>query len=565
MRAVDGYRHMEAEKHITRTMERTAPKRHAPSTSRAFSDTRRTDTLERANAAEADAYLRNYPATFEDFTLVDFLTLSDKGSDTLSLPDELYNLSVFCLKLYDCTNEAFAFGLSLPDWSPEESRHRIEALEKCIRTITSRAYHHLREHRWKGTSFKWNFNTILFLVRCNLFRLADCVSPQRVIQRHQLDERNQAAIVQNELLLYMKPIALYTQMELYYTLHRIAQRWHELRRCEDVLDPFLQSLEHRTAHLIVEKHSAAVLDGLDGAKRIRTKETKEHGRTITLYSCAPEFIADVATMFSLFHRGLSIFARLYSYGTLKECHQQSWAQRNVASLVRGFLHWIQNELSTLEKANCRDQLKTTIQRLLVRHGDEERYARSNIGIVPSSPMTVLERSLTPLQLVRWDTKFARKGLGKLLQAESYSSMVRGVTMLRVFHLFSDNRFQFPWWIYNVLLERDFFQREDYVRSVETPLIVQCMGEFNVWYGRHRILYRTVEPERAIIMWTLIVVTEEKGEFSTLHSRQIYGLHALKRLLDLWEQPSEQTPADKPAATSVSSTREAIPTIFTEVN
>jgi hypothetical protein len=73
-----------------------------------------------------------------------------------------------------------------------------------------------------------------------------------------------------------------------------------------------------------------------------------------------------------------------------------------------------------------------------------------------------------------------------------------------------------------------------------PLIVQHMGEFNVFYNKKFFRTRTVEI--AISLWVIISVTARDAKFKLLNN--IYDLSRLSELLAEWNNESEQMEIDQ---------------------
>jgi hypothetical protein len=436
--------------------------------------------------------------------------------DVLSLEElpesDAYGLSCALEQIYSTCLRTLVTGIDAPDKTFSWVVKNIERVRAMLNAYVCRQYRQLRDYNMAGQAARWNTATLIFTIRCLMLVILDGMDDTRV--KKTVDTKH---LIDLGLVMYATPPLEYTQMQLKQTLNLLATRWYSLEYHINLQD-WVSLLEYRFAVLSVGRHSGAVLDGKEGIDKNRTVDKPRQ------YSCSAEYVADMSSMLCV------LLTSFYLRGYMAQNFIKLGANWKGHKLVPGFVKWLVQESEVLKGVKFKDEMKRSLFTIAgMRPGDIERYVRDNAGLAASDPITVIEHSRTPLQSSWWNTSATAGGIPVLIR--SRDPLARAVTVAKVFHRCCESRMQFSWWVYCLYLEKDIVQKKDDISIQNQPVIVQQLGEWNVYY--HNNVYRTVTIENAIVLWALSMIDNKDCMFedNTLH---VYDLGKLRAVVKEWE-------------------------------
>lgn len=435
------------------------------------------------------AYLKDYSEKVKFKKLVDLLR------DHIDIPTDMDELSCYLLRAYQITVHVIGQGIKDNTMTDEQAVERIDKFIENINTTIGLRYKEFSAYCLTGVFGKWNVISQFFLLKMNLLLIRNS------IKNYTFENPEQCATELMCMVYDGKKIENYTQQELYDIIYTLAAKWKYMEYSPDV-DTLLDALQFRASIICVGLHTDAVFDSEHPNHRIVHKEEKGQ------YAAAIEFISDIASMFSLFQRSIQInefFAEefeIYDFELDNSCKGF-----DVPTCCNGLLEWIiEDELPCLSDGKIKQLLKNTMLNMCLRPGEKERYARFRGGVFVKDPITVMEHCRTSQQVYHWNQRFDGKDIKSIMEkaAAGVKDMVFNIILAKIFDMYWDRSTdgEFKWWANTIITEKDFFDSRENIIQHEMPIIVEIMGEWNVFY--EKILIRTITMDVAIVLWTIIL-------------------------------------------------------------
>lgn len=457
-------------------------------------------------------------------------------SDESNFPDDLLELSEFFSVAYDLTNTALVKGWEFTT-TRKNTLRLLREFRKKLDNISSHRYDTLRDYNLSGRGVRWNIIALIFMLKCNILIMESTLSRYKSLT---IEEKKK--LVCEGLLTRAKEIKSYTQIELYEAIMCLNVNWHNLNDSKEIWQ-YIEKLQVRAAQLIIIPGEKSVFDG---------PSTWRKSITETQYTSSHEYVSDLSTLFTLFLRSKAVH-KLFSVelGISKEITGKAGGY-DLDVISTSFRKWVETEINGYQESSFKSQLKKTINTLCGYLGEPERYARDHQGIMAKDVFAIIEHSRPPLQVAWWTSNLGKGNPKELLNHDVLGSYPPSVVTLKIFHSFCESRVNgFKWWNNSVVMEHDVYrtlaavgkQKEHGKMALvarKEPLIVQHMGEFNVFYNKKFFRTRTVEI--AISLWVIISVTARDAKFKLLNN--IYDLSRLSELLAEWNNESEQMEIDQ---------------------
>jgi hypothetical protein len=509
-----------------------------------------------------------------------FGTLSEALMWTGDLPEDLYSFSGYCVFLADLLASATATGWDDPDMSTDVARRRIVHLLDSLRRRKSCRLAEFNAYKLSGNYAMWTLTNTVFLIECYLLLFLLEVNPQAF-------ERTAADVhvyLREEALLLFRPpgtssssssgisISSYTQMQLHDTLFLLSSRWNTLHCVQERMGPALNHLQLRAAQLVCCAHTETVMDGEDGEHRIKVagQRMDQTRRSQVRFRLSSEMFSQMATWFSYFQRSLEAMRSFKRptdaplpghaeeflgkqvppqdidwlfYDSTESSSETMWRKKKRSregakpleeEVLPNLRAWLASQMGASLEGKAAELVKRTLGQLRLRPGEAERYARGNNGIFASDPASAMDYSRTPHQTASWGTALDGQGLKRILQGEgNYAGLMQGALVCRIFDSYWQRKTsgRFEWGTQNVLLERDFFSKEHQqsLQEREHPVILQCMGEYNVWFRGE--LLRTRTAERAVLLWSVLVAERLRCRVNV--GTDSWDVAQLRTLLQEW--------------------------------
>jgi hypothetical protein len=387
---------------------------------------------------------------------------------------------------------------------------------------------------WKyvltGQYSRWNLVSFIFLVCCNVDLIC-----QRI--KRKVPEFKRGALIEMELIMYKKNPLLYTQVELLNTLRLLAKRWNRIEYREEIVESWLDCLEYRARDLILCINGTDVLDGKNDRDRVKI----EHPNKKVAFRCSIDYVSDISTLVTSFRNRIA--QRFYvcdsdNYQPLltdSGVNDDDNKKRYVISaMLKGFSEWVDSHTDVLQGSEFKkDLVSSVISYASVIPGERERYSRYNGGIEGTDSMSVVDMCKPGiLHGTWWTSKCLDGGIKKVVKDKDTDPLVRSIAVAKAFHFTLFTEFDFPWWDMCIFWEEDIMDQLDTLKLCgEEPMVLQSMGEFNVYY--RGTMYRTISIEKAIIMWCVLIITLQKGVFTDKRFKT-HGLQRLKGIVEEWE-------------------------------
>lgn len=405
-------------------------------------------------------------------------------------------------------SRAIGEGINLPGRDDSWILARLVNLRGMLADWSCREYRELRNYQLHGASAKWSQCSLVFHVCSSMLVLIHALSRGSYLKPIDVDYLSSRCLLMHPT----KQISAYTQTELRQAACCLASRWNSLEFHPSLAD-LLEHLHCRVAFLTVGRHAADVLDGKEGRDKFRTAVSKPINPNDRLirreFSCSPDYISDIASMLTSMRT--SIYLRTVLTDRIESLDATpKWEGYDSSALEIGFARWLKGEVGMLEGQKFKDDLRTAIMLMCaLRPGDYERYMRDNSGRTATDAAVVIEHCFTPLQGAWWTSTSLRGGIPKLI--EDPNPTVRSVTVLKVFHHACKSKSQFNWWLNCFAWENDVLQKTDMLRKQRAPVVIRQLGEYNLWYLDK--IYRTKTVQRALIMWTITMVSHFQCTFT----------------------------------------------------
>jgi hypothetical protein len=479
-------------------------------------------------------YLQHYIPKVRIRTMEEALSVT-------SVPEGNKSLTEFCVDMIHVFNQAIARGFDVP-YDEEDLFKRIDRLVRAIRNYQCQYYSSLKSYELEAESAKWNSNGFLFHLICTIYLFRDSTYEKLHPKQHIIKKLDYDYLYQKELLLYpeKKSIRSYTQLELHNTLLLISSRWHYIEYDERVYD-YLEELSFRGAQFAIHKYTGDIMDGKEDRDKTIEAAPKSTNPNVRRpppkYSSSPDYVVDLASLFTHFYS--SFFYRTFitteaHYSNMDHDETTKWNGYDTSKIVKRFSEWIVEEAKTLKGTKFKESVKKTLLiAAFQRPGDFERFERDNAGLSLRDAQTVIENSRTAAQISWYTVDALRGGIPRLINSSDL--VVRSITIAKVFHFWCESRMKFSWWIYCFVLEQDIMTAwERTIRLIRRPIIIQQIGEFNVWYKE--TIYRTITIEKAIVLWVIMMVVIHNCGFkrrTTEFEYSVTTLYALKELLKKW--------------------------------
>ena len=435
-----------------------------------------------------------------------------------------YTTATALHQMYVVLSGMISSGIDLPNRTEEWLVSRLHRLFHMLIEYSCIRYRDIRSYELTGDHVKWSTNSLIFQIENTILVLLDKITGGRHLQ--ELDVKR---LAKRELLFFPAcPIRSYTQTQVHLAVMSIASRWTSTPY-DDCIPTLLDHLQTRIAYLCVERNQSHVMDGKEGRDKIHSASIKNainpNDKNLRKeYSCSPDFISDMASTTASMRN--SIYLRtLLSQDVVEMVPGRAWERYDSEKLLRGFGVWVVKEAAALESRSFKDDMRTSMLFMAaLRPGDYERYTRDHSGRSVTDPGAIVEHVRPPMTAAWWTSQAARGGIPKLVKDQD--PLFRSIAMLKTFHQHCNTKAHFEWWAYCFVQEKEVHQKKDYFLIQNEPLVVKQMGEYNVWYKGK--FYRTRTAERAIVLWTVTMVTHFDCEFTD----QRYEIHKLGFLRDL---------------------------------
>jgi len=435
-----------------------------------------------------------------------------------------YTTATALHQMYVVLSGMISSGIDLPNRTEEWLVSRLHRLFHMLIEYSCIRYRDIRSYELTGDHVKWSTNSLIFQIENTILVLLDKITGGRHLQ--ELDVKR---LAKRELLFFPAcPIRSYTQTQVHLAVMSIASRWTSTPY-DDCIPTLLDHLQTRIAYLCVERNQSHVMDGKEGRDKIHSASIKNainpNDKNLRKeYSCSPDFISDMASTMASMRN--SIYLRtLLSQDVVEMVPGRAWERYDSEKLLRGFGVWVVKEAAALESRSFKDDMRTSMLFMAaLRPGDYERYTRDHSGRSVTDPGAIVEHVRPPMTAAWWTSQAARGGIPKLVKDQD--PLFRSIAMLKTFHQHCNTKAHFEWWAYCFVQEKEVHQKKDYFLIQNEPLVVKQMGEYNVWYKGK--FYRTRTAERAIVLWTVTMVTHFDCEFTD----QRYEIHKLGFLRDL---------------------------------
>lgn len=468
----------------------------------------------------AKEYLKGYSAETNVTSLEELFAIKQ-------IPDDdLYSVSSFCLQTVTTTTNALRYGIDIPEMTDEECIENLEKSKTMFEEYIFKNYKEARTYALNGRSARYNLCSLIHNIVCHLTYIQMTIDKNWLNQYH----FDWISLAKQGLFMYRKkPILEYTQSEVYMSLVCIANRWYEIEYSDDIKN-YIKWLEARVAHLMIGRHDDSVLDGQNKIHKFRTDPHPDPNRKhIREYTISDECLSDWATMLTLFKR--SFYLRTFLSDKFVDIDpNKEWLGYILADLRKGVRKWALTEAQHMQGAKFKEDISKTIMNMVgLRPGEHEKYTRDNAGVSSSDPKTIIEHNRTPLQTFYVTMKFAQGGGLKMLQEGD--PHVQNVVLAKIFHQYVTSRTDFTWWAFCLHTEFVIVEKEEFFLIQKEPMIIQQMGEYNVWYAKR--MYRTKSMDLAIALWLLIMGEHRKYKYDTLH--RSWDMNELRKLIEEWEQ------------------------------
>lgn len=372
--------------------------------------------------------------------------------------------------------------------------------------------------------------------------------------------------------------------------------WNRLEPSLEALSDLLNALQLRLGYLMFWPEGEGVLDGKYGVHRVKMSlpenaSPEAAGAMARLFRCSAEFISDMACTFASLWRSVHVAELLFGEANAEldasepiECvdltptprspagsppsiffsgasvagpHKSApvWEKYRVREADTAAPRWMTDQLSNSNQQGFYDKLKRTLSTFSIHPGERERHTRGNSNTEALDPTAVLEHCRTPAKLDLLFSAFKFEGVSQMLRGQGwFAGLLRTATMLKVldgwFDRVTNSRFDF--WANCVVMERDLFASLDAtLEGCDEPTLVQCMGELNVLIREQRVqgepspgvppptfiqVYRTRRPERALLLWAILVVERRRGLMrrkDAFGNMKLYKMDECRELLRAW--------------------------------
>ena len=461
-----------------------------------------------------------------------------------TLPTNIYSYACLCVELYDITNQVIGRGLDIPDKNEEWVVKCIIRLRDIVSKYVITKYDELKSYTLPRASSRWNTISLSFLINSNLFIILDSLLSDNNVISKLPDEYNfnyfnmmksdDDHLGKLEIIVYpSKKVRDYTMLELQNTLACLSSKWFELEYSKE-LENYVYRLELRAAYIVVGRMRSDVMDGMDDRDRtpIITKSMNPNRRRDLMmnemtYACSSEYISDVFSILARFKQSL-YFRTSISSEIIEVDITKTWEGYKPKLIFEQMTKWFNSEASLLQGPKFKDDIRQLLLTVAgKRLGDAERFTRANAGLTETDPMTVIEESRTPMQSTWWNSTLVQGGVPKLLHNQN--KFIRSLTIAKVFHRWCETWMKFNWWIHCFYLEATLRRKTENLQLHEEPLIIQQMGEFNIWFAKK--VYRTKTIEYAIIMWVVVMCNQMDAKFKGM--REEWDLSPIRNQLNKW--------------------------------
>ena len=467
------------------------------------------------------AKLIDYSACVNFTRLVDCIKLF-KG-----LPTELHELCAFILRLYEISCYVIVRGVKDASMSDEELVTGLDKIIAALANVRVARYGELVMYQLTGNNAKWNMITALFTLEIQLFIIRNGVSPLAI--------ENTLRIVSSLKFMVYKDISVenYTQRQLYDTMYVIASRWKSIEYSIELVK-LINAFKTRLAYLCIGLHGPDIMDG-SKIHKIPHGDTGKFGASL-------EFISDMAVIITTFEIDISVMNFFESNGTGFQSMGKTLFDYDIESCCYGLISWIlEDQLPCLSDGKIKMVLKKTMLSLSLRPGERERYARYRGGIFIQDPLTIMEHCRTAQQVLYWQRRFDGKDIKNIVQRaiNGVKDLVYNVLVAKIIDMFWERTSNgaFKWWSMAVLMASDFYVFKDKLLQCTEPIIIQSVGEWNLYY--EGTLYITKTIDKAVVIWMIILYKKRQSTYTNYE--ESWDLSPIRDLLRSWSSYQDDDP------------------------
>lgn len=458
----------------------------------------------------AREYLKNYKHTYDVKTLEEMLDL-EKFPE---LPNQIYEFANLCDQMDTISRSVINGGVSLPAMTTKVFISKLLNLRERLWEISVTQYDVIKAYSLPASASRSNTISLIFIINSNLLVLLHYVisnSPKAELGGHSIDlvkpNYREDELSKYDILIYDKPVLEFTQIELQNSIHRLAIQWNTTHYSVDI-ESYVSMLELRSAQIIIGRASGDVMDGKIHKDRVENVQNNKKNDGDIKFSCSSEYVSDIATIITRIRQSL-YYRNKFKNDMIEADPMREWDGFNVFAMKNKLLDWLDVVVKNMEGGKFKDDARLMIMTLAgKRFGDQERFSRDNGGLESDDYSLIIDHCRTPMQSSWWTSILLIGGLPQLLKSKH--KYIRSLSVANVFHKYCDAFVKFDWWKFCFFSENNLRTKINRLKLIDAPLVIQQMGEFNVWYNKK--MYRTKEIEYAILMWCIIIYKHENCQY-----------------------------------------------------
>ncbi|MCJ7635977.1 MAG: hypothetical protein MUO21_00640 [Nitrososphaeraceae archaeon] len=486
---------------------------------------------------DVDEYMKYYERKIKINTILDLFVLVQKRE----LPKEEHEFATLCDEIIIILKSILIHGFEDDSISDDEFKSNLLIIRNLFKSYRVINYSNLNELILLNKTNKLSLSSTCYILELHILLILYKFD-YNFFAHDDMTEDELDVLRNNNLICFSyKSILKYTQNEMLITMNSLSEYWRYLNELPssndkhyEILTNYINLIETRLSELCILHFNESVLDGRDRIEKLCIKKGD-------IFAVSYEFVANIASIMSHIQISMLTKERLFLITSNNEPVELSFNywnnKRYVPYLIAGFRSWVKRNVSVMQAAKFRDKIKKTVFNCSLRLGEDETYSRNNGGVSTRNILSIIEQTRTPLQNAYFALELLPIDISSILPSFNtnvetnfkYTYLSSVITAL-VFRYHCESDLLFPWWMYNVLEDSEYFMQENVIKWRDEPFIIQYLGEFNIWYNKK--LYLTYDIDIAIILWCVTMVDKLKCKFVTIE--KTFNLNNLKNLLSSWE-------------------------------